>query len=92
MRRREKTYSTGELIKDALIISVAVIVVRIVWVFPAAYLPRLFSKNIRAHDPYPSWRHVAVVAWTGMRGGGHRLCRGAGAAVHNEQRLPVSGP
>lgn len=63
-----KTYSTGELIRDALIISIAVIVVRIVWVFPATYLPRLFSKHIRARDPYPSWRHVAIVAWTGMRG------------------------
>jgi CPA1 family monovalent cation:H+ antiporter len=60
--------SAGQLIKDALFISIAVIVVRIIWVFPASYLPRLLSKNIRTRDPYPSWRHVAVVSWTGMRG------------------------
>jgi monovalent cation/hydrogen antiporter len=63
-----KTLSAGELVMDALFISIAVIVVRIVWVFPATYLPRFFFKNIRARDPYPSWRHVAIAAWTGMRG------------------------
>src|SRR5206468_10117339 len=41
---------------------------RILWVFPAAYLPRLLSENLRRRDPYPSWRHVTIVAWTGMRG------------------------
>jgi monovalent cation/hydrogen antiporter len=45
-----------------------VIVVRILWVFPATYLPRLLFKSLRQRDPYPSWRNVAVVAWTGMRG------------------------
>jgi CPA1 family monovalent cation:H+ antiporter len=38
------------------------------WVFPAAYLPRYFSRKIRERDPYPSWRNVAVIGWTGMRG------------------------
>jgi monovalent cation/hydrogen antiporter len=37
-------------------------------VFPAAYLPRLIFKQIREKDPYPAWRHVTIVAWTGMRG------------------------
>jgi Na+/H+ antiporter len=57
-----------QLIVYALLISLAVIVVRILWVFPATYLPRLLFKSIRARDPYPSWRHVTIVAWTGMRG------------------------
>lgn len=61
-------YSIGELVWYALIISLAVIVIRILWVFPASYLPRLLFKSIRKRDPYPSWRHVTVVAWTGMRG------------------------
>ena len=58
----------SQLIFYALIISLAVIVVRILWVFPSTYLPRLLSKNLRARDPYPSWKHVTIVAWTGMRG------------------------
>jgi CPA1 family monovalent cation:H+ antiporter len=57
-----------QLIADALLISLAVIVIRILWVFPATYLPRLIFKKMCRHDPYPNWRHVAIVAWTGMRG------------------------
>src|SRR5271170_7512580 len=56
------------LVWYALFISLAVILIRILWVFPAAYLPRLLFKNIRRRDPYPSWRHVTLIGWTGMRG------------------------
>ena len=52
----------------ALAMSLALILIRVAWVFPASYLPRLLFKSIRQKDPYPSWRHVAIVAWTGMRG------------------------
>jgi CPA1 family monovalent cation:H+ antiporter len=54
----------------AALISLAVIVVRIIWVFPASYLPRFLSKKIRAKDPYPPWQHIAIVGWSGMRGVG----------------------
>ena len=57
------------LVWEALLISLAVIAVRIAWVFLAAYLPRLISPRLRARDPYPGWRQVAIVAWVGMRGG-----------------------
>ncbi len=60
--------SLQRLVWYALIISVAVILIRIVWVFPATYLPRLLFSWIRRRDPYPPWRHVTIVAWTGMRG------------------------
>ncbi len=52
----------------ALAIAAAVIVARIVWVFPATYLPRWAIPRIRRRDPYPPWRHVAVVAFSGLRG------------------------
>ena len=58
----------SQLIWYALIISLAVIVVRIIWVFPATYLPRILFKSLRKRDPCPSWKHVIIVAWTGMRG------------------------
>lgn len=51
----------------AAIICVTVIVVRFVWVFPGTYLPRL-SSSVREREPFPPRRHVAIVAWTGMRG------------------------
>jgi Na+/H+ antiporter len=57
-----------QLIFYALLISFAVIIVRIIWVFPATYLPRILSKRLRERDPCPSWRHVTIIAWTGMRG------------------------
>src|SRR5262245_19972579 len=57
-----------QLIADAVLVSAVVIIVRIVWVFPATYLPRWLSRKVRARDPMPDWRHVAMVAWTGMRG------------------------
>jgi monovalent cation/hydrogen antiporter len=60
--------SIFHLIRDALLISLAVILIRILWVFPAAYLPRLVFKKVCRHDPYPKWQHVTIVAWTGMRG------------------------
>src|SRR6266481_5895955 len=52
----------------ATAISLAVILIRILWVFPAAYLPRLLSKSLRKRDPYPAWQHVTIIGWTGMRG------------------------
>src|SRR5204863_9925706 len=52
----------------ALLISRAVILIRILWVFPATYLPRFIFKSLRRRDPYPKWQHVTIVAWTGMRG------------------------
>jgi Na+/H+ antiporter len=45
-----------------------VIVVRLLWVFPGAYLPRLLFPKLREKNPYPDWRHVLVVGWSGMRG------------------------
>jgi CPA1 family monovalent cation:H+ antiporter len=63
-----KGFSLEQLIGYALGMSAAVILIRILWVFPATYLPRLFFRSVRARDPYPRWQHVMIVAWTGMRG------------------------
>jgi Na+/H+ antiporter len=49
------------------IVSLAVIIGRIIWVYPATYIPRL-SKKIRMTEPRPSIRSVAIVSWSGMRG------------------------
>src|SRR5438876_1071064 len=62
-------HSLLTLIWQALLISLAVIAVRIAWVFPATYLPPLVSPRLRPRERPPSWRNVLIVAWTGMRGG-----------------------
>jgi len=64
----DNSISIGRHVWYALLIGLTVILVRILWVFPATYLPRLLSANLRRRDPSPSWRHVTIVAWTGMRG------------------------
>ncbi|HVU27529.1 MAG TPA: Na+/H+ antiporter [Verrucomicrobiae bacterium] len=62
------TFSVHQLVWYALLISLAVVIIRVLWVFPATYLPRLIFKKIYRHDPVPSWQHVTIIAWTGMRG------------------------
>ncbi len=64
----EGSLPVQKLVWYALLISLAVILIRILWVFPATYLPRLLLRRIRDRDPSPPWRHVLIVAWTGMRG------------------------
>src|SRR5207249_1926394 len=56
------------LIDEALLVSAAVVFVRIAWVFAATYLPRFLIRRVRKRDPYPGWRDVMIVAWAGMRG------------------------
>ncbi len=60
--------SASELIGLGVAISLTVIVARIVWVFPATYLPRRLSAKVRASDPEPPRASVFVVSWAGMRG------------------------
>ena len=61
-------YGAGQLLFYAVAVSLAVIVARMAWVFPATYLPRMAFRSIRERDPSPPWRNVAVISWAGMRG------------------------
>jgi len=61
-------HSFFTLLSYASLISVATIVLRLIWVYPATYLPRLFSRKIRERERRPSIRMVTIVAWSGMRG------------------------
>ncbi|MBM3568341.1 MAG: Na+/H+ antiporter [Alphaproteobacteria bacterium] len=49
-------------------ISLTAILVRMAWVFPGAFLPRLLSRHVRETEPKPSKREVTIVGWCGMRG------------------------
>ena len=60
--------STATLIGDAAIVSAAVIGTRLIWIYPATYLPRFLSRRIRERDPYPPWQYPALIGWTGLRG------------------------
>jgi len=56
------------LVWYAILVSLTVILARLVWVFPQALLPRLLSRRLRERDPFPGWRPVVLIGWTGMRG------------------------
>ena len=50
-----------------LVVLVTVIVLRLVWMYPATYLPRLIP-SIRRADPHPGWQMPMLVTWAAMRG------------------------
>jgi monovalent cation/hydrogen antiporter len=59
--------STIPVVKLAVLVVSAIVLVRFVWMFGASYLPRLLSRTFRHENPVP-WQHTALIAWTGMRG------------------------
>lgn len=61
-------YSLFTLIGYAILINAVVIGVRLLWVFPAAYIPRMLSRRLRERDPVPPWQTLLLLGWTGMRG------------------------
>jgi Na+/H+ antiporter len=52
----------------AVAVSVLVMVLRLLWVFPGSYVPRLLFPGIRRRESAPSWRGVFIVGWAGLRG------------------------
>jgi CPA1 family monovalent cation:H+ antiporter len=59
--------TNGTVAVVCVAVLVTVIVVRMAWVFPAAYLPRLIPA-VRRNDPPTAPNEVALVGWAGMRG------------------------
>ena len=60
----------GPLVREAIIVCVTVIVARIVWIFPSAYVGRAVDRWFaRRDEPLPSWRTILFVGWAGIRGG-----------------------
>jgi monovalent cation/hydrogen antiporter len=59
-------YTTRDLIFYGILISAVVIIARFVFVVPAALLPRILSKKIKA-EPFDR-RNMVVFGWAGMRG------------------------
>jgi NhaP-type Na+/H+ or K+/H+ antiporter len=60
----------ARMLAVSLAIAAAMIAVRMVLIFPGAYLPRwLDGKLGRAVPHYPPWRQVLFTGWAGIRGG-----------------------
>ncbi len=56
-----------DVVRLCLATFVAVVVLRLVWVFPARYLLVRPAPD-RETGKHPSWRYTAVLGWAGMRG------------------------
>ena len=89
-------FAAADLALYAALVSFTVVVARLLWVFPATYVPRLLSRSLRERDPPPGPRTVAVLAWSGMRGAislavalSVPLSTGAGASFEAERDLIV---
>jgi CPA1 family monovalent cation:H+ antiporter len=60
----------ARLVGASVAIAAAMIVSRILWMFPGAYLPRWIERRLaRRTTRYPPWRHILFTGWAGIRGG-----------------------
>ena len=61
-------YAPGELLWMAVAVSLTVVVVRLLWIYPATYLPRWLIPSLARRDPAPPARVPVILGWGGMRG------------------------
>ncbi|KNB51892.1 Na+/H+ antiporter [Streptomyces caatingaensis] len=61
-------YGPGEAAWYAVVVFLAVVAARFVWVYPATFLPRALSARLREREPDVTGRAALVVSWAGMRG------------------------
>ncbi len=61
-------YSLQSAILYGIVISLVTILIRLAWIFPGAYLPRMLSRKIREKEARPVLKDVFIVGWSGMRG------------------------
>jgi CPA1 family monovalent cation:H+ antiporter len=61
-------YPVSSLLLYGLAVSFVVIIIRFIWVMPAAIIPRFLSKGIRERKFFLDYRNLIVFGWGGMRG------------------------
>ncbi|HUP99810.1 MAG TPA: Na+/H+ antiporter [Aeromicrobium sp.] len=63
----DESLGVGHIALVSLLVLGTVIALRMMWIYPATYLPRLIP-SVRRVDPPPPWTIPTVVGWAGMRG------------------------
>jgi CPA1 family monovalent cation:H+ antiporter len=62
-------YRLGTLMAYGAMFSAFLIVLRLIWMFPGAYVSNLIRRHfLHQTEPMPSARAIFVAGWTGMRG------------------------
>ena len=62
------SYSLMQLTGLVAAVAGTVMVLRLAWVFPAAYLPFVVSRKVRKAEKRPTWQAVFLCGWAGIRG------------------------
>ena len=57
-----------ELARAAVLVSLAVVIARLVWVYFAGNFRWLLGRRLRPREPRPRWQVLTVVGWAGLRG------------------------
>ncbi len=64
-----RTVSLNQLFINAAQFVVAVIALRLIWIFPGAYASFVIRRYLlKQPEPFPPVRSIFMVGWTGMRG------------------------
>jgi CPA1 family monovalent cation:H+ antiporter len=58
----------GSITIDVLLVAAVAIAARLIWVFPAAYLPRWMNPALARRDPVPPWTWLFFLGFVGIRG------------------------
>jgi Na+/H+ antiporter len=53
---------------DTAVVILTVVMVRIVWMFAATYVPLLIRRRLRDQQDKAPWKTALIVGWAGMRG------------------------
>jgi len=63
-------YPFTALLREAALVTLVLILVRLLWVVPSAYVGGSADRLLRRNRaPLPRWQWVAFVGWAGLRGG-----------------------
>ncbi len=65
---KSKAFPLHDILFATALVTAIVVVARFVWVYPATYLPRWFSRSLRDRDPPPPWQWVFILSFAGVRG------------------------
>jgi len=64
-----RDHSLGKLLAYGALFSALLILLRVIWIFPGAYLANLIRRRVlHQKEKLPPTRQIFVVGWTGMRG------------------------
>ena len=58
-----------ELARAAVLVSLAAVIARLLWVYFAGNFRWLLGQRLRPREPRPRWQVLTVVGWAGLRGG-----------------------